>query len=104
MKPRVKPPVKSMGPLMRTVFAAVVLLGALALVPWRQSRALRGAGAASISCGGRLRGGGGARRPGADASRSWRAVAGWCPLARERLGMHTPSATELVILPGDPNP
>jgi cell division protein FtsL len=93
---------KPARPFMRATLAVVVLVGALALVPWRQSRALealatldRLRGQASIAA---------ARR--VDLERSIQVLESRgrvVPLARERLGMHTPSATELVILPGDPS-
>lgn len=89
--------------LIRGVFGVVVLLGALALVPWRQSRALevqthlaqlRNQMSAAKAERAELQ-----RNIQLLESRS-RVV----PAARDRLGMHTPVGTELVILPGDAKP
>lgn len=93
---------KPMSPLARTVLAALVLLGALALVPWRQSRALE----ALASLDQLRREASEAAATRVDLERSIQVLESRgrvVPLARERLGMHTPSAAELVILPGDPN-
>ncbi|MCG6956783.1 MAG: cell division protein FtsL [Gemmatimonadetes bacterium] len=93
---------RPLGPFMRAVLAAVVLLAALALVPWRQSRALEALAnldqlrrQASVAAAERV-----------DLERNIQVLESRgrvVPLARDRLGMHTPSAAELVILPGDPN-
>ena len=93
---------KPLGPFMRATLAVVVLLGALALVPWRQSRALEALAnldqlrrQASVAAAERV-----------DLERNIQVLESRgrvVPLARDRLGMHTPSAAELVILPGDPN-
>jgi cell division protein FtsL len=93
---------KPLGPFMRAALAVAVLLGALALVPWRQSRALEALAKldqvrrqTSVATAERV-----------DLERNIQVLESRgrvVPLARERLGMHTPSATELVILPGDPN-
>jgi cell division protein FtsL len=89
--------------LLRTVFGAVILLGALALVPWRQSRALevqmhlaqlRSQMSVAVA-------------EHADLERNIQFLesrARVVPAARDRLGMHTPAGTELVILPGDAKP
>jgi cell division protein FtsL len=94
---------KPLGPFMRAALAVAVLLGALALVPWRQSRALEALAnldqlrrQASVAAAERV-----------DLERNIQVLESRgrvVPLARKRLGMHTPSASELVILPGDPNP
>ena len=89
---------RPLGPFMRAVLAAVVLLAALALVPWRQSRALEAL--ANLD---QLRRQASER---VDLERNIQVLESRgrvVPLARDRLGMHTPSAAELVILPGDPN-
>lgn len=92
-----------LGPFVRATLAVVVLLGALALVPWRQSRALE-----ELTRLDQLR-----RQTSVATSErtdlerhvqvleSRRRVV---PAARDQLGMHTPAATELVILPGNLNP
>lgn len=91
------------GALLRAVFGVVVLLAALALVPWRQSRALevqthlaqlRSQMTVDVSQRDSL------EREIQFLSSRARVV----PAARQRLGMHTPAATELVILPGDAKP
>lgn len=89
--------------LLRAAFGVVVLLGALALVPWRQSRALevqtrltRLKNQVSDAVSKR-----------ADLERRIQFLesrARVVPAARERLGMHTPVGDELVILPGDARP
>jgi cell division protein FtsL len=88
---------------LRAVVGFVVLLGSLALVPWRQSRALevqtrlaalRNEQASAIAERADLE-----RKIQFLESRSRVVTA-----ARERLGMHTPVADELVILPGEAKP
>ena len=92
-----------LGAVLRAGLAVVVLLTSLGLVTWRQSRAFEGL--ASL-----------------DESRRQASVAAAelvelerriqvlesrgrvVPVARDRLGMHTPDATELVILPGESKP
>lgn len=89
--------------LLRLTFGVAVFLGCLALVPWRQSRALevqthlahlRNQVAVAI-----------AER--ADLERHIQFLesrARVVPAARQRLGMHTPVGNELIILPGDAEP
>lgn len=87
--------------LARAALTLAVLLLALGFVTWRQNRALevlreledvRRASAEK-------------RAEQVDLERGIQALESRSrvvPLARERLGMHTPDASELVILPGEP--
>ncbi len=87
-------------PLVRAVFAVVVLLGSLGLVTWRQSRAfetlsrldeVRSQTSLAVA-------------EGVDLERTiqWLESRGRVvPAARARLDMHTPDASELVILAGE---
>ncbi len=90
----------TLGGILRAGFAAVVLLGSLGFVTWRQSRAFQVLEHVDdlhrqISV---------ARAQKADLahdiqnleSRAW-----VVPQAEKRLGMHTPDASELVILPAE---
>lgn len=94
-----------MGPatLARGAVVFVVLLGALGMVTWRQSRALESL--ASLDELHRQMSVAAAERVELEreilvlASRA-RVV----PEARERLGMHIPEGVELVTLPGDSRP
>jgi cell division protein FtsL len=89
--------------LLRATFGVVVLLGSLALVPWRQSRALevqthlvRLRNQVSVAVSERV-----------DLERRIQFLesrARVVPAARERLGMHTPAGDELIILPADAEP
>lgn len=89
--------------LLRVAFGTTVLLGCLALVPWRQSRALevqtRLAHLRSqVSV---------ARAERAELQRHIQLLESRSrvvPAARKRLGMHTPVGAELVILPGGTEP
>jgi cell division protein FtsL len=87
----------------RTASAVVVLLSSLGLVTWRQSRALEAQERldqirrqASVAAAERV-----------ELERTIQVLesrARVVPAARERLGMHTPGAAELVILPGEAKP
>lgn len=92
-----------LGPFLRAAFAVGALLGALALVPWRQSRAFevlaqlddirRQQSVADAQI--------------LDLERSIQFLesrARVVPVARDSLGMHIAASTELVILPGDVSP
>lgn len=87
-----------LAPFLRAGFAVLSLLGALALVPWRQSRALEALGrldevSRQISL---------ANAEEVELQRNIQVLESRgrvVPLARERLGMHTATAEELVILP-----
>ncbi|HKJ01751.1 MAG TPA: hypothetical protein VJ997_04830 [Longimicrobiales bacterium] len=92
-----------LGPFLRAGFAVMALLGSLAMVTWRQSRALE-----ALSRLDEVR-----RQTSvaeADRVELQRAIqvlesrGRVVPLARERLGMHTATAAELVILPGESKP
>ena len=84
----------------RVAFATVVLLGSLALVVWRQGRAYE-----ALSELDRVRG----ERSMAIAERAdldrriqvLESRSQVVPEARRRLGMRTPDASEIVILPGE---
>jgi cell division protein FtsL len=85
----------------RTWLTVTVLLLSLGLVTWRQSRAfevmrdLEDVRRASSE----------ARAEQIDLERTIQALESRSrvvPAARTRLGMHTPAASELVILPGEP--
>ena len=89
--------------MVRAGVVAVTLLGALGLVTWRQSRALEALAELDrvrqrISL---------ARAERVELVRTIQVLesrARVVPEARERLGMHTPDATELVILAGEVAP
>jgi hypothetical protein len=92
-----------LGAVVRTGVAIVVFLVSLGLVTWRQSRAFEALEQlddsrrqASVAAAERVEL---ERRIQVLESRG-RVV----PEARDRLGMHTPDATELVILPGEMKP
>ncbi len=92
----------SMAPI-RAALAVVSVLGALGLVTWRQSRAFEAL--AELDEARRLVSVSEAER--IDLARTIQVMesrAQVIPRAREELGMHTPDATELVILPGDLTP
>lgn len=86
--------------LARAAFAAILLVGSLGLVTWRQSRAfetlarlddIRSRTSLAV-----------AERVELDRHIQWlESRARVVPEARERLGMHTPDASELVYLSGD---
>jgi cell division protein FtsL len=92
-----------LGPFLRAGFAVVALLGSLAMVTWRQSRAFEALGRldevrreTSMAEADRV-----------ELQRSIQVLESRgrvVPLARERLGMHTATAAELVILPGELKP
>jgi len=89
--------------LIRTALAVVSLLGALGLVTWRQSRALEAMG--ELDDARRMASVNEAER--VDLARTIQVMesrAQIVPRARDELGMHTPDATELVILRGDLTP
>lgn len=89
--------------LIRTALAVVSLLGALGLVTWRQSRALEAMG--ELDDARRMVSVNEAER--VDLARTIQVMesrAQVVPRARDELGMHTPDATELVILRGDLTP
>ena len=89
--------------LIRTALAVVSLLGALGLVTWRQSRALEAMG--ELDAARRMVSVNEAER--VDLARTIQVMesrAQVVPRARDELGMHTPDATELVILRGDLTP
>ena len=88
------------GVVRRIGVAAVVLLGALGLVAWRQARGLEGL--ASLSQVRTERGFELAEQ--ADLERREQVLvsrARVVPEARRLLGMRTPNASEMVILPGE---
>lgn len=88
---------------LRAAFAVGVLLGSLSLVTWRQSRALEVLTElddvrqrASVAEAERV-----------ELERTIQALesrSSIVPRARRRLGMHTATTSELVILPGDLKP
>ena len=92
-----------LGPFMRAGFAVVALLGSLAMVTWRQSRAFEELGRldevrrrTSVAEAERV-----------ELERSIQVLESRgrvVPLARERLGMHTATTAEMVILPGELKP
>ena len=89
--------------LIRAALTIVTLLGSLGLVTWRQSRAFEALGALDDAR--RLVSVNEAER--VDMARTIQVMesrAQVVPRARDELGMHTPDATELVILPGDLTP
>jgi cell division protein FtsB len=93
----------ALGPLFRTAFAVIALLSSLGLVTWRQSRALEALTQlehvrqrASVVEAERV-----------DVERQIQTLesrSSIVPRARNRLGMHTATTSELVILPGDLKP
>lgn len=92
-----------LGPFLRAGFALVALLAALVMVPWRQSRAFEALAhldelrrQTSVAEAERV-----------DLERTIQVLesrARVVPDARDRLGMHTPATSELVILPGEMKP
>lgn len=86
--------------LARAALAAVLLLGSLGMVTWRQSRAfetlarlddVRSQTSVAV-----------AERVELERTIQWlESRARVVPAARERLGMHTPDASELVYLSGE---
>jgi len=87
--------------LVRTTLALLVLLSSLTYVTWRQSRAFEVLGELEDVRGAVAE----ARAERIDLERGIQVLesrARVVPAARERLGMHTPHAGELVILPGEP--
>lgn len=92
-----------LGPFLRAGFALVALLGSLVMVPWRQSRAFEALAhldelrrQTSVAEAERV-----------DLERTIQVLesrARVVPDARDRLGMHTPATSELVILPGEMKP
>lgn len=89
-----------LGPALRAIFAVVALLGSLGLVTWRQSRAFESMThldqvRRQISV---------AESERIELKRTIEVLesrARVVPEARDRLGMHTPATSELVILPGE---
>ena len=91
------------GPLFRAGFAVVSLLGSLVVVTWRQSRAFEELGRLDEVR--RLTSVAEAER--VELERSIQVLESRgrvVPLARERLGMHTATTAEMVILPGELKP
>lgn len=89
------------GFLGKAFLSLAILLLALGSVTWRQSRALE----VLRELEGVRRASSEARAEQIDLQRTIQTLESRSrvvPAARERLGMHTPSAAELVILPGDP--
>jgi predicted ATPase len=92
-----------LGPFLRAGFALMALLVALVMVPWRQSRAFEALAhldelrrQTSVAEAERV-----------DLERTIQVLesrARVVPDARDRLGMHTPATSELVILPGEMKP
>lgn len=92
-----------LGPFLRAGFALLALLAALVMVPWRQSRAFEALAhldelrrQTSVAEAERV-----------DLERTIQVLesrARVVPDARDRLGMHTPATSELVILPGEMKP
>lgn len=92
-----------LGPFVRAGFAVVALLGALAMVPWRQSRAMEALGdldeirrQTSLVEAERV-----------EMERTIQVLESRGRVvrqARQRLGMHTATAADLVILPGELKP
>jgi cell division protein FtsL len=92
-----------LGPFIRAGLAVVALLGSLAMVTWRQSRAFEELGRldevrrqASVAEAERV-----------ELERSIQVLESRgrvVRLARERLGMHTAITAEMVILPGELKP
>lgn len=89
--------------LVRAALAVASLLVALGLVTWRQSRAFEALG--ELDDVRRLASVAEAERVDLDRTVQVLTSRGQIvPRAREELGMHTPDATELVILPGELTP
>lgn len=92
-----------LGPFLRAGFAVVALLGSLAMVTWRQSRALESlTGLDDIRSQISL-----AEAEQVELQRDIQVLESRgrvVPLARERLGMHTATTSEMVLLPGELNP
>jgi len=94
---------KGVGSFLRAALAVLVLLGSLALVTWRQSRAFETAARLDevrrqISV---------AEAEKVDLERHIQVLESRThvvPAARARLGMHTATTSELVILTGETNP
>lgn len=94
---------REIAPFIRAGFAVMALLGSLTLVTWRQSRAFEVMGRldeirrqTSVAEAERV-----------ELERSIEVLEGRArvvPLARTRLGMHTATAAEMVILPGELKP
>ena len=85
----------------RAFLTLAVLLLSLGFVTWRQSRAFEVLGGLEEV----RRASAEARAERIDLERSIQSLesrARVVPAARSRLGMHTPDAAELVILPGEP--
>lgn len=88
--------------LARAALAVVCLLGALGLVTWRQSRTLEVL--RDLDEAERLVSVKEAERVDlAGTIQVMESRGHVVPRARDELGMHTPDATELVFLPGDPS-
>jgi cell division protein FtsL len=95
--------VNGVGSFLRAAFTVAVLVGALAAVTWRQSRGFETAARLDdirrqISV---------AEAEQVDLERHIQVLESRThvvPAARARLGMHTATTSELVILPGDVNP
>jgi len=93
----------NVGSFARAGFAVTALLGSLALVTWRQSRAFEALGRldeirrqTSLAEAERV-----------ELERSIQVLESRVrivPLARKRLGMHTATTSEMVILPGELRP
>jgi cell division protein FtsL len=89
--------------VLRVVLAVTVLLGALGLVTWRQSRSFEAL--AALDDVRRQRAASAAEQ--VELERSIQVLESRgrvVPLARKRLSMHTPEAAELVILPAETTP
>ena len=89
--------------LVRAAFSVACLMLALGFVAWRQSRAFEALG--ELDQVRRMASVGEAER--VDLDRTLQALTSRgqvVPRARTELGMHTPDATELVILPGELTP
>ncbi len=94
---------KGLASLLRAAVTVAVLLGSLGLVTWRQSRAFEAAARLDdvrrqISV---------AEAEHVELERHIQVLESRThvvPAARARLGMHTATTSELVILPGDVNP
>jgi cell division protein FtsL len=92
-----------LGFLSKAFLALAILLVALGSVTWRQSRALE----VLRDLEGVRRASSEARAERIDFERAIQVLESRSrvvPAARSRLGMHTPSAVELVILPGESSP
>lgn len=92
-----------LGPFLRAALAVGALLAALVMVPWRQSRAFE----ALAHLDDLRRQTSVAEAERVDLERTIQVLesrARVVPEARDRLGMHTPATSELVILPGEMKP